>query len=601
MESTQNSFVVSARKYRPNDWDEVIGQQSITETLKTSIAENHLAHAYLFCGPRGVGKTTCARIFAREINKTDGKKDSDFSFNVFELDAASNNKVDDIRQLTDQVRIPPQVGKYKVYIIDEVHMLTQQAFNAFLKTLEEPPKHAIFILATTEKHKIIPTILSRCQIYDFNRISVNEIVNQLQSIASTEKITAEDEALHTIAQKADGAMRDALSIFDQLVSYTRGNLTHEAVLKNLHVLDHEYYFSLTHQLIAGDYAAAMLSLDEILKLGFDPIHFISGLGSHFRDLLMSQNPKTAALLEVSESAKQTYIEQASSVSANWLLDGLDRIQQAEFRIKQSLNSRLLLEVTLLNISTLPEKKNLSNPEEKPLPKAIDTKKKVDRSLQESAKAQSPEAQDVKPDIEAKSGQSENAEFKPESNAEQKPPPPSSESEKPAESEATREIQKHIAGKRRRAATKTISIQETSTMVETEVPSTALSESEPTKSIGSLALTQAWEHALESVAKDNNTLRAILARTDLSKLESTNSIRVELHHTVEQAEFDLLRSDLLEELRTMTGNSSLELTSELVDQVTTAKLFTPKDKYDHLAAKNPNLDVLKKKLDLDISF
>jgi len=361
MSTKKESFVVSARKYRPASWGEVIGQEAITDTLHNSIEQDHLAHAYLFCGPRGVGKTTCARIFAKEINRSEEHLDEDFSFNIFELDAASNNKVDDIRNLTDQVRIPPQIGQYKVYIIDEVHMLSTQAFNAFLKTLEEPPKHAIFILATTEKHKIIPTILSRCQIYDFNRIPVEEIVKHLRAITVKEKIEAEEEALHVVAQKADGALRDALSIFDQLVSFTNGNLTYDAVLKNLHVLDYDYYFKLSTYLNDGDYSSALMLLDEILKLGFDPGHFISGLGSHFRDLLVCQEPKTVELLEVGNAVKQQYLDQAGAIDAAWLLLALKEAQQAEFRIKTTVNPRLLLEIALLSIAGIGtgEKKTLN--------------------------------------------------------------------------------------------------------------------------------------------------------------------------------------------------------------------------------------------------
>ena len=301
------SYIVSARKYRPQTFEDVVGQEQITTTLKRSIENDHLAQAFLFCGPRGVGKTTCARIMAKAVNTGQTEKldeiAEDFSFNIFELDAASNNKVDDMHQLIAQVRIPPQTGKYKIYIIDEVHMLSQAAFNAFLKTLEEPPPYAIFILATTEKHKILPTILSRCQIYDFKRISVADIVKHLQNIAQKEQIDADESALHIIAEKADGALRDALSIFDRLVSFSGYQLSYEAAVKGLNVLDHDYFFKITEYLLLSDLSNAMLALDEILNNGFEADHFIHGLSSHFRNLLVCKDPKTIKLLELRIAVK----------------------------------------------------------------------------------------------------------------------------------------------------------------------------------------------------------------------------------------------------------------------------------------------------------
>ena len=310
-------FIVSARKYRPQKFEDVVGQEAITNTLENAIRNNHLAQALLFTGPRGVGKTTCARILAKMINQESTEEhleDEDFAFNIFELDAASNNSVDDIRTLTDQVRIPPQTGKYKVYIIDEVHMLSQSAFNAFLKTLEEPPAHAIFILATTEKHKIIPTILSRCQIFDFKRIGVLDIKNYLQKIAKVENVTAEDDALHIIAQKADGALRDALSIFDRVVSFSGNNLTRLDVTQNLNVLDYDVYFGITKLLLENNIPQALLHFNTVLDRGFDGHHFISGLASHFRDLLVAKDAETVTLLEVGDSAKKQYLEQAQKAN-----------------------------------------------------------------------------------------------------------------------------------------------------------------------------------------------------------------------------------------------------------------------------------------------
>ncbi len=349
-----DNFVVSARKYRPLGFDEVVGQSHITTTLKNAIDSDHLAQALLFCGPRGVGKTTCARIMARMVNGFEGQEaEGNTNFNIYELDAASNNSVEDIRNLIDQVRYPPQQGKYKVYIIDEVHMLSNQAFNAFLKTLEEPPSYAIFILATTEKHKVIPTILSRCQIYDFNRIEIGDIVYQLRKIAEKEAIDAEDEALHLIAQKADGALRDALSIFDLIVTFSSDNkVTYQGAIKNLHILDYDYYFQLVDHFRNEDMSAALLLFDDILKNGFDGHNFLIGLQSHLRDLLVCKDASTVSLLDVSESIKARYVEQAGQISPSFLLSGLNLLGQTDLTYKASKNQRLHIELALMKLSNL---------------------------------------------------------------------------------------------------------------------------------------------------------------------------------------------------------------------------------------------------------
>ena len=360
------NYIVSARKYRPSTFESVVGQRALTTTLKNAIATQKLAHAYLFCGPRGVGKTTCARIFAKTINcmtpTADGEAcnqcescvafNEQRSYNIHELDAASNNSVDDIRQLVEQVRIPPQIGKYKVYIIDEVHMLSASAFNAFLKTLEEPPRHAIFILATTEKHKILPTILSRCQIYDFNRISVEDTVNHLSYVASKEGITAEPEALNVIAMKADGGMRDALSIFDQVVSFTGGNITYKSVIDNLNVLDYEYYFRLTDCFLENKVSDALLLFNDILNKGFDGSHFITGLSSHFRDLLVAKDAVTLPLLEVGASIRQRYQEQAQKCPLPFLYQAMKLCNECDLNYRISKNKRLLVELTLIQVAQL---------------------------------------------------------------------------------------------------------------------------------------------------------------------------------------------------------------------------------------------------------
>ena len=366
-----DNFIVSARKYRPAAFASVVGQSHITSTLKNAISRGQLAHAYLFCGPRGVGKTTCARIFAKAINCLNPTADAEAciecesckafnenrSFNIHELDAASNNSVDDIRNLIDQVRIPPQVGRYSVYIIDEVHMLSLQAFNAFLKTLEEPPAHAVFILATTEKHKIIPTILSRCQIYDFNRIRVEDGVEYLKYIASQEGVTYDDESLHIIAQKADGGMRDALSMFDKVVSFCGSNLTIKEVAGTLNVLDYDTYFTITQQILAGNYTEALLLFDDVLRKGFSGQTFVAGLNNHFRDLLMCKNPQTLPLLEVTGSVAERYKTQAAECSVPLLFEGINLLTAIDSGLRTATNQRLHVELGLMKLCGLGQKKN----------------------------------------------------------------------------------------------------------------------------------------------------------------------------------------------------------------------------------------------------
>lgn len=358
------NFIVSARKYRPSTFNSVVGQEHITSTLKNAIKNNQVAQTFLFCGPRGVGKTTCARIFAKALNCQHLTEDCEpcnecescqsfnnsASFNVFELDAASNNSVEDIRNLTAEVRIPPHNAKYKVYIIDEVHMLSQSAFNAFLKTLEEPPAYAKFIMATTEKHKILPTILSRCQIYDFKRITDNDIIKHLQFVAQSEGVQAEEEALRVVAAKADGGLRDALSIFDQLVNFTGKNISYKHTVEHLNVLDIDNYFKMANALFTEDTTPALLLLDEILKKGFDGQHFIAGLAAHFRNLLMAQQPASVSLMEISDSVKQQFIEQAKGLDKNLLIRSLELANTCDFNYKSSNNKRLSIEICLLQIN-----------------------------------------------------------------------------------------------------------------------------------------------------------------------------------------------------------------------------------------------------------
>ncbi len=385
------NFIVSARKYRPETFRSVVGQNHITSTLKNAIGSNYLGHAYLFCGPRGVGKTTCARIFAKSINCSQLSSDIEpcnvcesclafnesRSYNIHELDAASNNSVEDIRSLTDQVRIRPQIGKYSVYIIDEVHMLSQQAFNAFLKTLEEPPAHAVFILATTEKHKIIPTILSRCQIFDFNRIRIEDVVNYLKFIAGEEEINYETEAFHIIARKADGAMRDALTIFDQVVSFGGRNITYQDVIDNLNVLDYEYYFKLTDNFLSCNYEKTLLIFDEILNDGFDAHNFINGLAGHLRDLLVAGNPETVKLLDISDNIKEKYLKQSARCSPGFLFQALQICSETDQNFKSSRNQRLLVELALVKLA------NLCTEKKKPDQSLVD-KTEIDSAQVETA-------------------------------------------------------------------------------------------------------------------------------------------------------------------------------------------------------------------------
>ncbi|MCF2594443.1 DNA polymerase III subunit gamma/tau [Bacteroides caecigallinarum] len=417
-----DNYIVSARKYRPATFDTVIGQRALTTTLKNAIANNKLAHAYLFCGPRGVGKTTCARIFAKTINclspNSDGEACNECesckafneqrSYNIHELDAASNNSVEDIRSLIEQVRIPPQIGKYKVYIIDEVHMLSTAAFNAFLKTLEEPPHHAIFILATTEKHKILPTILSRCQIYDFSRISVTDTVEHLQNVAQKEGIDVEPEALTVIAQKADGGMRDALSIFDQVTSFSNGHITYKSVIENLNVLDYEYYFKLTDYILENKVSECMLLFNEVLKKGFDGNHFITGLSSHFRDLLVSRDEQTLQLLEVGASIRERYKTQAQKCEQKFLYKAMKLCNDCDLNYRQSKNKRLLVELTLIQLAQITsEEDDISNGRSPKVIKPIFNQQTAPAATQQQPVAQQPaQVQNVQQPVQQNTSESQ---------------------------------------------------------------------------------------------------------------------------------------------------------------------------------------------------
>jgi DNA polymerase-3 subunit gamma/tau len=605
-----DEFIVSARKYRPETFDNVVGQDSVTNTLQNAISNHHLAQAYLFCGPRGVGKTTCARIFAKVINMEDGNFDdpnADFSFNIFELDAASNNSVEDIRSLIDQVRVPPQIGKYKVYIIDEVHMLSQAAFNAFLKTLEEPPAHAIFILATTEKHKIIPTILSRCQIFDFNRIQITDIANHLQKIATNEGITADPDALHIIAQKADGALRDALSIFDQLVSFAGNNITYQAVIDNLNILDYDYYFKLTDHILAGNIPAALLVFDNILNNGFDGHNFVNGLGSHLRNLLVCKDEATLKLLEVGETIKAKYSSQSEQCPMRLLISGLKMLSKADVQYKSSKNQRLLVEIVLMQLCSITDSDH--------------AEKKNDIPFIKPAKPAPPAAQKLSTEgIKAKEAQIANASQPAESPAviEKKEPVVAMDTPVIEETEAApkreeitiehskptvQQVQRFSTGST--AKTNTFSITKAlNPTVENEV-----NEEDETKNYGNMPKTPftqaelniAWkQYALRLKANGKDSFYSTLTKKD-PVLRDDYTIEMTLLNAVQERDLDREKVDLLDFLRSELNNFSIQLEAEIQEIQEDKSLYTSSEKFKHMAQKNPSLLKLKEQLNLDVDI
>jgi DNA polymerase III subunit gamma/tau len=570
-------FIVSARKYRPQTFKDVVGQRAITNTLLNAIETNHLAQALLFTGPRGVGKTTCARILARKINQ-EGYDDplEDFSFNVFELDAASNNGVDDIRSIIDQVRIPPQTGKYKVYIIDEVHMLSQAAFNAFLKTLEEPPKHAIFILATTEKHKIIPTILSRCQIFDFKRITVNDAKEHLAEIATEQGVTFEDDALHIIAQKADGAMRDALSIFDRVVSYCGKNLTRQAVTENLNVLDFEYYIKITDLLLENKIPELLISYNDILAKGFDGHHFVAGLASHFRDLLVCQNPSTLVLLESGEQAKLLYQKQASKASQSFLLQGIELSNDCDLKFKNSQNQRLLVELCLMQIASINfdgEKKKIKsyiipathfrNATYSIVEQNPKIEKTKDTPINQVVEAVIIEEVD-QPAIEKSVTTTENKN--------------QSETKISALSLSSIKAKKELEAK-----------QLIHTRNEGELPTEAFSETD---------MLLLWNKFAKRLADQNKRLMATYMLMSTPTLNGPK-ITIELPNESTKEEFETGNNELLGYLRGKLHNHDITIEVIVNEVVETKYAFTPDDKYEKLKSINPIMDLLRKTFDLDV--
>ena len=571
-------FVVSALKYRPKTFKDVVGQSAITTTLENAIKENHLAQALLFTGPRGVGKTSCARILAKMINSNDdANENEDYAFNIFELDAASNNSVDDIRNLTDQVRIPPQVGAYKVYIIDEVHMLSSNAFNAFLKTLEEPPKHCIFILATTEKHKIIPTILSRCQIFDFKRITVNDAKNYLKLIAQEQGIEAEDDALHIIAQKADGAMRDALSIFDRVVSFSGKNLTRQAVSENLNVLDYDTFFQVTDLILNNEIPALLLQFNAILSRGFEGQHFIAGLASHFRDLFVAKSTQTLELLEVGDDTKEKYKEQSEKTTTAFLKEAIYLANDCDLKYKTSRNQRLLVELCLMKLASINfdgEKKKTSG---FIIPAAFFKNKNIPEII-----VQKPEQ---KPEQISSSDNNPLPEIveEPKSEYPSKPiaPPVLSGVKRESSGLSLKSIQK-----KKEHLIKQMDVQ----IKEEDLPSDSFNEEQM------LAFWNTYVEMLENKGKYN--LAAIL-KIDTPKLAENYTIKLEFPNSTNKIEVERQQFDILQFLRKSLNNYEISLDISVNETLEKKYAYTAEDKYKKLIEKNPALDTLKQTFNLDL--
>ena len=558
-----NNFIVSARKYRPATFDTVVGQSAVTNTLKNALKNQHLAQAYLFCGPRGIGKTTCARILAKTLNCFHMTADIEAcdqcescrsfnesrSYSIHELDAASNNSVDDIRNLIDQVRIPPQIGKYSIYIIDEVHMLSAAAFNAFLKTLEEPPAHAVFILATTEKHKIIPTILSRCQIYNFNRIKIDDTVKYLEKISKNEDVTYETEGLRIIAQKADGAMRDALSIYDQMVSYCGNHITYKSVIENLNVLDYEYYFRLTDAFLDHNFGQSFVLFNEILDKGFDGHNFISGLSSHFRDLLVCKDPVTLSLLEAGADIRERYSEQAALCSTGFLFEALNICSSCDVNYKISKNQRLHVELALLRLCEIGvEKKNAE-----PVVPATQTKPTATASA--------------------------------------------------AAKTATRPVIPSISIKEAMAVhpeTKTTPVAEPTTTSKVEVttaPIAAPSATSCNQPITQEALTTAWNSFAAAVKTEDTRIFSMLT-AHFPKIENETHVVFHISNPLQKEPLQQIQSRLLQHLRTALNNENADVEVRLVEKNDPHKAYTAEDKFAQMSRKNPVLMTFKQQFILD---
>ena len=561
-----SEFLVSARKYRPTSFDDVVGQSSVTSTLKNAIQSNQLAHSYLFCGPRGVGKTTCARIFAKEINKFNSKSQvDDFSFNIFELDAASNNSVDDIRSLTDQVRVPPQTGKYKVYIIDEVHMLSQSAFNAFLKTLEEPPPHAKFILATTEKHKIIPTILSRCQIFDFKRVSNEDIVKNLKFVAKNENITAEEEALFLIAEKSDGALRDSLSLFDRLISFSDKNLTYKDVAEHLNTLDYEYFFKITDHLIDNDINSLLIIYNEIVNNGFDGHNFINGLSEHLRKLLLLKNEKTASIFSINQSLKQKYLSQSQQIEISFLIEALKLSNECDLKYKLSSNKRLLIEICLMQISSInfieqDKKKNknfvvskTNNSFEKKESTSIQKNEKIDEIKEESKREKVVDKIEAKSDI------------------------------------------------NNLKTSKTLSILGSLKKEEDVAESQATIKTKNNDDFAQEKLSKLWKELIDDFSGKGKSNVVLALSSNEPILKSNFLVNVVLSNTSQVELLNEEKTKILEFLRKELNNELVNIDLSVIPNEKNNKPYTNSDKFKKMYEQNKNLAILGQKLGLDPDY
>lgn len=579
-------FVVSALKYRPQRFEDVVGQKSITQTLENAIAKDHLAQALLFCGPRGVGKTTCARILAKKINDSDeaAAQDNDFSFNIFELDAASNNSVEDIRNLIDQVRIPPQVGKYKVYIIDEVHMLSQAAFNAFLKTLEEPPAHAIFILATTEKHKIIPTILSRCQIFDFKRIGVTDTKNYLQKIAKTKGIQAEEEALQLIAQKADGAMRDALSIFDRIVSFSNDTITAEHVSVNLSILDFDTYLQITKQLIEGDIRGVILSFDQVLSKGFDGHQFIVGLASHFRDLWMCKHPDTVSLIEVGSSTQKKYLTQSEMADLSFLEKAITLTNECDLQYKGSKNQRLHVELCLMQIASVEDEKKKDKPYIKP---AL----KTDKAPQKPAAKEEPKS--IAEPIVAKPIEETSVETIQPPNLEK---PDTESTTAPAEPVKEKPIALDIQPK----GVSGLSLSSIAYQKNIKANQPTIGKSTREETIGQESLETAWKALSSQLEADGEYNLAALLNLDSPRLKNKVEIHLNFPNKTNKLELESEKGKIIGVLADALKNDLLQFVIHVSQEEQQNYVYTPRDKYEQLVKINPLVDDIRKEFDLDLN-
>ncbi|KRO81114.1 MAG: DNA polymerase III subunit gamma/tau [Polaribacter sp. BACL8 MAG-120531-bin13] len=612
-------FLVSARKYRPLNFEDVVGQSAITNTLEKSIDNNHLAQALLFCGPRGVGKTSCARILAKKINEKElgTSTEEDYAFNIFELDAASNNSVDDIRNLVDQVRIPPQKGAYKVYIIDEVHMLSTAAFNAFLKTLEEPPKHAIFILATTEKHKIIPTILSRCQIYDFKRITVTDMALHLGKIAADQGITAHPDALHLIAQKADGALRDALSIFDRIVSYTGENLSRQAVSENLNILDYDTYFAATDFMLTGDIPSSLLLFNDCLSLGFDGHHFIQGLAAHLRDLMLAQFPATISLMEVGEETKQRYESQAKQTPPAFLLGAIDIANHCDLQFKNAKNQRLLVELAIMKIASMlsgVEKKNRDWTEVITTP-IIPTTEFKDHLLKKVVQHPSQNTASVELGVETASVpmvdeaivETTSAPLIDEAIVETASAPivdeiPNAESATITEPVSVAPLTKPSLNLERKegvsglsiASLKAKKVHEDALKNKVQVDSPII-EDAFTEEI----LQKHWSDFIEKIEAEGQKIIASNLNADQPKLLDNFVIGITLPNDTMKKEVEKAQSGVLDYLKSKLNNHSISLEVSVLETMDTKYAFTPEEKYEKIRSKNPAVDVLRQSFDLDL--